>query len=70
MLPEMVIWGLLPMIPFMIMEQLGRDEFPSTGLGPEFPAPRSLWSAQLDPLRAAARTVMGRRAAPLGAGND
>ncbi len=27
-----------------------KDEFPATGLGPDFPAPRSIWSAQFDPL--------------------
>jgi sterol desaturase/sphingolipid hydroxylase (fatty acid hydroxylase superfamily) len=33
----------------------GRGEFPRTGLGQEFPAPRSLWSAQFGPLAAMAR---------------
>ena len=27
-----------------------KDEFPATGVGPEFPAPRSLWRAQFGPL--------------------
>ena len=36
----------------------GRDEFPSTGLGPQFPAPRSIWAAQLSPVRAAAVSLM------------
>jgi sterol desaturase/sphingolipid hydroxylase (fatty acid hydroxylase superfamily) len=30
----------------------GREEFPATGLGPDFPAPRSLLSAQFGPLAA------------------
>jgi len=28
----------------------GREEFPSTGLGPDSPAPRSVWSAQIRPI--------------------
>lgn len=28
----------------------GKDEFPPTGLGSAFPAPRSLWAAQIGPL--------------------
>src|SRR5262249_29063788 len=31
------------------------DEFPATGLGSAFPAPRTLWSAQVAPLAAAVR---------------
>jgi sterol desaturase/sphingolipid hydroxylase (fatty acid hydroxylase superfamily) len=38
-----------------------KDEFPGTGLGPDFPAPRSLWSAQFGPLRAAARMLLSQR---------
>ena len=34
-----------------------RDEFPATGLGPAYPAPRSIWSAQFGPLAEAARSV-------------
>ena len=37
------------------------DEFPSTGLGPRFPAPRSLWSAQFGPLGAVARMLLPQR---------
>jgi len=29
-----------------------KNEFPQTGLGPDFPAPRSIWSAQFGPLGA------------------
>jgi len=36
-----------------------REEFPATGLGPDFPAPRSLLSAQFGPL--AAVGIMLRR---------
>jgi len=42
----------------------GKDEFPATGLGSEFPAPRSLWSAQFGPVIAVGRTflqMLGRR---------
>lgn len=42
----------------------GRDEFPATGLGPEFQAPRSLWSAQLGPVWAAARVLVGKPTGP------
>jgi sterol desaturase/sphingolipid hydroxylase (fatty acid hydroxylase superfamily) len=38
----------------------GRD-FPATGLGKEFPAPRSLWSAQLGPLLAVWNLAMPKR---------
>jgi sterol desaturase/sphingolipid hydroxylase (fatty acid hydroxylase superfamily) len=37
----------------------GKEEFPATGLGPDFPAPRSLLSAQFGPL--AAVGIMLRR---------
>jgi len=37
-----------------------KDEFPATGLGPEFPAPRSIWSAQLGPVWEAAKRVVPR----------
>lgn len=37
-----------------------RDEFPSSGLGPQFPAPRSLWSAQFGPLLALCRLPLQR----------
>jgi len=36
-----------------------KDEFPATGLGPDFPAPRSLWSAQLGPLLAGLKGIRG-----------
>ena len=36
------------------------DEFPITGLRPDFPAPRSIWSAQLRPVLAAACTLVPR----------
>ena len=35
-----------------------KDEFPATGLGPEFPPPRSLWSAQLGPVIAVGRLFL------------
>jgi sterol desaturase/sphingolipid hydroxylase (fatty acid hydroxylase superfamily) len=38
-----------------------RDEFPATGLGAEFPAPRSLWAAQFGPLVVIWRMVWPRR---------
>ena len=38
-----------------------RDEFPATGLGTEFPAPRSLWSAQWGPLVAAWKACLPKR---------
>ena len=34
-----------------------REEFPATGLGPDSPAPRSLWSAQFGPLVAFSLTL-------------
>jgi sterol desaturase/sphingolipid hydroxylase (fatty acid hydroxylase superfamily) len=37
------------------------DEFPGTGLGPKFPAPPSLWSAQFGPLGAVARRLLPQR---------
>jgi sterol desaturase/sphingolipid hydroxylase (fatty acid hydroxylase superfamily) len=39
----------------------GRDEFPSTGLGATQPVPRSLWVAQVAPVRAALRTLAARQ---------
>ena len=39
----------------------GKDEFPATGLGQEFPAPRSLWSVQLGPLVAVGRMFLPTR---------
>jgi sterol desaturase/sphingolipid hydroxylase (fatty acid hydroxylase superfamily) len=39
-------------IVFGTYHRPARDEFPATGLGPAFPAPRSIWSAQLGPLLA------------------
>jgi sterol desaturase/sphingolipid hydroxylase (fatty acid hydroxylase superfamily) len=37
------------------------EEFPATGLGSEFPAPRSLWSAQFGPLLAVGRMLLPLR---------
>lgn len=39
-------------------------EFPGTGLGSEFPAPRSIWSAQLGPLAALVRMMLPQRRKP------
>jgi sterol desaturase/sphingolipid hydroxylase (fatty acid hydroxylase superfamily) len=39
----------------------GSEEFPATGLGPDSPAPRSLWSAQFGPLVAVGRRLWPRR---------
>ena len=36
-----------------------KDEFAATGLGAEFPAPRSIWSAQLGPVWAVMKTCAG-----------
>ena len=38
-----------------------REEFPATGLGEEYRAPRSIWSAQLGPVRDAASLLLGKR---------
>jgi sterol desaturase/sphingolipid hydroxylase (fatty acid hydroxylase superfamily) len=38
-----------------------KEEFPATGLGTEFPAPRSIWSAQLGPLLAVGKMLLPRR---------
>jgi sterol desaturase/sphingolipid hydroxylase (fatty acid hydroxylase superfamily) len=38
-----------------------REEFPATGLGPDSPAPRSLFSAQFGPVLAVARSLIGPR---------
>jgi len=43
----------------------GKDEFAATGLGPEFPAPRSVWAAQLGPIQAAAKMLVPRRESAL-----
>ena len=45
-----------------------RDEFPATGLGPAFPAPRSIWSAQLGPLLAAGKVFWHRLSTSAAAG--
>jgi sterol desaturase/sphingolipid hydroxylase (fatty acid hydroxylase superfamily) len=37
-------------IPFGTYYRPRKDDFPATSLGSEFPAPRSLWSAQFGPL--------------------
>lgn len=39
----------------------GKEEFPATGLGPDYPAFRSLWSAQLRPLLAVWRMALPER---------
>ena len=39
----------------------GKREFPSTGLGPGFPAPRTIWSAQFTPVWAAAKILVSGR---------
>lgn len=38
-------------------------EFPATGLGPKFPAPRSIWAAQFGPVWAAVKTLAPKHAA-------
>jgi sterol desaturase/sphingolipid hydroxylase (fatty acid hydroxylase superfamily) len=35
-----------------------KEEFPETGLGPAFPEPRSVWSAQLGPVWAVAKMLI------------
>jgi sterol desaturase/sphingolipid hydroxylase (fatty acid hydroxylase superfamily) len=37
------------------------EEFPTTGLGEEYRAPRSIWSAQVGPVRDAARVLLAKR---------
>jgi sterol desaturase/sphingolipid hydroxylase (fatty acid hydroxylase superfamily) len=41
----------------------GKEEFPPTGLE-DFPAPRSLWSAQFGPLLAIGKMLLPKRSAP------
>ena len=48
-------------ILFGTFHRPGREEFPATGLGQEFPPPRSLWSAQFGPLIAVWRMLLPRR---------
>jgi sterol desaturase/sphingolipid hydroxylase (fatty acid hydroxylase superfamily) len=50
-------------IVFGTYHRPGRGEFPRTGLGQEFPAPRSLWSAQFGPLAAIAQMLPRRQGA-------
>jgi sterol desaturase/sphingolipid hydroxylase (fatty acid hydroxylase superfamily) len=38
----------------------GKEEFPATGLGSAFPAPRSIWSAQFGPLLAVGKMLRPR----------
>jgi len=38
-----------------------KDEFPATGLGPAYPAPRSIWSAQFGPLWEVGNRLIPRR---------
>lgn len=47
-------------IVFGTYRRPARDEFPATGLGPDYPAPRSLWRAQAGPAAAALRTLLPR----------
>jgi len=37
------------------------EEFPTTGLGDEYRAPRSIWSAQIGPVRDAAKLLLTKR---------
>jgi len=48
-------------IVFGTYHRPARDEFPGTGLGPEFPAPRSLWAAQFGPVGAVVRMLLPQR---------
>jgi sterol desaturase/sphingolipid hydroxylase (fatty acid hydroxylase superfamily) len=48
-------------IVFGTYHRPGREEFPATGLGPGFPAPNSLLSAQFGPLVALYRMLRGKR---------
>ena len=43
-----------------------KEEFPATGLGPAFPAPRSIWSAQFGPLVAVGNMLLPRRRVKFG----
>jgi sterol desaturase/sphingolipid hydroxylase (fatty acid hydroxylase superfamily) len=38
-----------------------KEEFPATGLGSEYPAPRSIWSAQFGPLLALGNMLVPKR---------
>src|SRR5438034_65869 len=40
-----------------------KDEFPATGVGLEFPAPRTIWAAQLGPLWAVGKMLMPKHRA-------
>jgi sterol desaturase/sphingolipid hydroxylase (fatty acid hydroxylase superfamily) len=56
-------------IVFGTFERPAREEFPAMGLGPESPAPRSLFAAQLGPLIAVGRLLRPtRRDAAVGRG--
>ena len=48
-------------IVFGTYHRPGPQEFPTTGLGDEYRAPRSIWSAQIGPVRDAARALLARR---------
>ena len=48
-------------IAFGTYHRPGREELPSTGLGTEFPAPRSIWSAQFGPLLAVGNMLLPKR---------
>lgn len=48
-------------IVFGTYHRPGKGEFPATGLGPAFPAPRSIWSAQFGPLFAVGNMLLPRR---------
>ncbi len=43
-----------------------KEEFPATGLGPAFSAPRSIWSAQFGPLVAVGNMLLPRRRVKFG----
>ena len=48
-------------IVFGTYHRPAKEEFPATGLGAEYPAPRSIWSAQFGPLLAVANMLMPKR---------
>ena len=48
-------------IVFGTYHRPGKEEFPATGLGQTFPAPRSIWSAQFGPLVAVGGMLLSRR---------
>ena len=48
-------------IVFGTYHRPAKEEFPATGLGAEYPAPRSIWSAQFGPLLALANLLLPKR---------